>query len=89
VFEQGRTLTYGDCNAGFYGDFFGQYGYGGVPVRPLHNGGMNFVFSDGHAKWYNMTNHPGWDVPPNGYPPWGMDATWPQNQISFDVDYNP
>jgi len=95
VFEvgMGRTSNTGDVNSGFYGDFFGQYGYAsastGYPNPPPHAGGSTFVFADGHAKWYNMTNHPCWDSV-NGYPGPGVDVmTWPAKQISFLVSYQP
>lgn len=80
----------GDINAGWVGNSFGQWGYDydagayGKPVTPLHNKGHNFAFADGHARWVNVENHPGWDlVQPQDIP------DWPARQISFRIDYSP
>ena len=47
--------------------FFAQ-GDPGSPItgtlgQPLHQGGMNFVFADGHAKWQRVTAIPPTDPP--------------------------
>ena len=90
----GPSGSHGDINGGFYGDFFGQYSYhgGSEPNYPLHQNGQNFSFCDGHAKWYNMVDHPCWHSP-NGWPeaPYTFDNihTWPARQFSFHKDYCP
>lgn len=58
--------TLGDVNAGWYGGFFGQFDKDKKPIKPLHSGGMNFLFCDGHVSWVDVTGHPGWNAP-NGY----------------------
>lgn len=68
VFEEWRDQWCGDVNSGWYHEFF---------KNPLHNGGMNFAFCDGHARWYET----------KGYP-LGR-ATWPEKGISFDRAYMP
>jgi len=87
VFETARRTRGGDVNAGFFGDFFGQFDYYKKPVTPPHLGGTNFVFADGHAKWYDLKGHPGWDAPYPSNPVWKKYATWPEKGISFDIDY--
>lgn len=91
VYEQARVLTDGDCNGGWWGWAFGQYDASGNEMRPLHNNGMNFAFCDGHAKWYSVVDHPGWDDPlgdPRNSPGY-VPGTWPERQLSFAYDYCP
>jgi prepilin-type N-terminal cleavage/methylation domain-containing protein/prepilin-type processing-associated H-X9-DG protein len=75
----------GTINSGFMSAHQGMKNGGPYGIPPVHSGGMNYAFSDGHAKWYNSENHPGgWLT----YDPSGV-ATWPEKQISFDKAYNP
>jgi len=93
VFEQARLAhgliaQDGDVNAGWYGDYFGQYDWYGNDNPPLHNNGMNFALCDGHAKWFSVVGHPGWDDP-QGVPPAGTNGTWAERELSFDREYCP
>lgn len=87
VFETARRNRGGDVNAGFFGDMFGQFDYYGKRVTPPHLGGTNFIFADGHAKWYDLKGHPGWNAPYPANPNWKKYATWPEKRISFDIEY--
>ena len=52
--------------AGIDGITFTEYGNAACRIKPIHNNGANFVFTDGHAKWENGPNwlpsqwNPGW-----------------------------
>ena len=83
----GSGIQNGDVNAGWYGDFFGQYDWYGNDNPPLHNLGQNFNFADGHAKWYSLVDHPGWNDPQGVPSP--NNGTWAERQISFDREYCP
>ncbi|GAB4454431.1 MAG: hypothetical protein OHK0029_09000 [Armatimonadaceae bacterium] len=39
---------------GWAGDHCGLNGNGGFVNTPFHNGGNNFAFADGHAKWFRV-----------------------------------
>ncbi len=99
VYEQSRLargLIYadagGDINAGWFGDFFGQYDWYSVDTMPIHGNGQNFGFVDGHAKWINLIGHPGW-FDHKGRPDllWTMEGmcNWDERGLSFIVDYCP
>ena len=69
--EEGRHLDYVDFQNKFY--------FGGIN----HNGGMNFAFCDGHAKWYNVSEGDVVPSPPDLY------KDWDAMQISVRRDYVP
>ena len=44
---------------GWAADHCGINGQGGSVNAPFHNGGANFAFADGHAKWYKVVSGEG------------------------------
>lgn len=85
VFEQARGLSGGDIGSGWAGAYFGQWDANGKRITPPHGGGSNFVFADGHAKWYSVVGHPCWTSPDGGSTGPLASPTW--NGISFDIAY--
>lgn len=80
----------GTINSGFMswhtGMLNGDSGYGPTwVVLPAHNNGMNYIFADGHVKWYSSVNHPGGWTVANG----GGVSTWPEFKISYNNLYTP
>ena len=71
-YEPGWDL---DC----YGDFMPWFRFNGSN----HNGGMNFAFCDGHAKWYNISQGNVIMEPPQLY------KDWDAMGISVRRDYVP
>jgi prepilin-type N-terminal cleavage/methylation domain-containing protein/prepilin-type processing-associated H-X9-DG protein len=73
----------GERGIGYVGDSTGENFFQshsctnqGLDTKPFHNGGKNFAFLDGHAKWYSETAGPfaaltgngGAEPPPNSHP---------------------
>jgi len=70
-----------------FGSAYAVSGYGG-PWEPVHAGGSTMAFVDGHAKWYNTFNHPGYYISDITWP-YPDVTSWPERQIAFNVNYNP
>ncbi len=87
VFETGRGLSGGDVGSMWYGAYFGQFDGDGRSVTPPHRGGSNFIFADGHAKWYSVVGHPNWSRRDGGLYTTPYSGTWPQKKLSFDIAY--
>jgi len=96
---QGFDSIYGggqwNLHAGFWPWHFGSAvplttpGYEAykMPHEGVHNNGNNYVFADGHAKWYSSVNHPGW-YQGTATPSQAL-TFWPEKQIAFDRYYQP